>query len=180
MATVPGPETPVADTGPRVGGIKAIALDVDGVLTDGTFWWATDGAELKQFSFADVMGITLGRRAGLRFALISGEESPLIDRFARKMDIADVYQGCKDKAAALRAFAEAHGLGLTEVCFMGDDVNDLAALDLAGFSAAPAAAQECVRRKVRLVTRAGGGGGAVRELVDALLAGTAGPAVTGG
>jgi len=86
------------------------------------------GEEFKRFSFRDVMGVSLGRKAGLRFALISGEDSPLVDRFAAKMDIADVCKGCKDKASALQDFARKHRLDLGEVCFMGDDVNDLAAL----------------------------------------------------
>lgn len=150
--------------------IKAIALDVDGVLTDGTFWWGPDGAEFKRFSFLDVMGVSLGRKAGLVFALISGEDSPLVDRFAAKMGIADVFKGCKDKAAALRAFAGRRGLDLAEVAFMGDDVNDLPALALAGLAAAPATAHESVRRAVHHVAGRSGGRGAVRELVDLVLA----------
>ena len=86
-------------------GIKAIALDVDGVLTDGTFAFGLHGEELKSFSFRDVMGISLGKKAGLVFALISGEDSPLVDRYAGKMGIGDVYKGCKDKAAAIRGQA---------------------------------------------------------------------------
>jgi len=82
--------------------IKAVALDVDGVLTDGTFWWGPDGEEYKRFSFLDIMGVSLGRKAGLVFALISGEDSPLVDRYAAKMGITDVFKGCKDKASALR------------------------------------------------------------------------------
>ena len=81
--------------------IKAVALDIDGVLTDGTFIWGLNGEEYKTFSFSDIMGISLGSKAGLIFALISGENNPLIDRFAQKMKIADVYKGSKDKAAAL-------------------------------------------------------------------------------
>ena len=150
--------------------IKAIALDVDGVLTDGGFWWGPHGEEFKQFNFADVMGISLGRKAGLRFALISGEASPLVDRFAEKMGIVDVYKGCKDKAASLRAFAEKNGLSIDSICFMGDDVNDLPAMELAGFCAAPANAQATVRQRANLVTERSGGRGAVRELVDTLLA----------
>ncbi|MCY2993457.1 MAG: HAD family hydrolase [Planctomycetota bacterium] len=150
--------------------IRAIALDVDGVLTDGTFWWGPNGEEFKRFSFADVMGISLGRKAGLIFALISGEDSPLIDRFARKMGITEIYKGCKDKAAALTAFAAKHGLPLSQVCFMGDDVNDLPALQLAGLAAAPANAQLAVRKEAMLLTSRAGGGGAVRELIDGLLA----------
>ena len=73
------------------------------------------------------MGVSLARKAGLIVTLISGEDSPLVDRFAAKMNITDITKGCKDKAAALRAFAERHSLALDEICFMGDDVNDLAA-----------------------------------------------------
>ncbi len=149
--------------------IKAIALDVDGVLTDGGFWWGPNGEEFKQFNFADVMGISLGRKAGLLFALISGEASPLVDRFAEKMGIVDIHKGCKDKAAALRAFAQKNNLELQSVCFMGDNVNDLSAMQLAGLSAAPASAQPAVRERVDHVTRRAGGHGAVRELVDLLL-----------
>jgi 3-deoxy-D-manno-octulosonate 8-phosphate phosphatase (KDO 8-P phosphatase) len=150
--------------------IKAIALDVDGVLTDGTFWWGPGGEEFKRFSFLDIMGVSIGRKAGLIFALISGEDSPLVDRYATKMDIADVFKGCKDKASAFRAFADRHGLELTEVGFVGDDINDLPALALAGLSAAPATAHESVLREVTHVMERAGGRGAVRELVDLVLA----------
>src|SRR4029077_19290161 len=109
------------------------------------------------------------RKAGLVFALISGEESPLVDRFAAKMGITDVFKGCKDKARALRDFAEARGLELDEIGYMGDDVNDLPALALSGLSAAPADAHDSVREIVNLVTKHAGGLGAVRELVDQVL-----------
>jgi 3-deoxy-D-manno-octulosonate 8-phosphate phosphatase (KDO 8-P phosphatase) len=155
--------------------IKAIALDVDGVLTDGGVWWGPDGAEWKRFSFADIMGVSLARKAGLMVTLISGEDSPLVDRFATKMNLTDVTKGCKDKAAALRAFAGRHQLALEEICFMGDDVNDLAAMEVAGLSAAPANARPAVRHKAAIVTEAKGGNGAVRELVDRILAGQATP-----
>jgi 3-deoxy-D-manno-octulosonate 8-phosphate phosphatase (KDO 8-P phosphatase) len=150
--------------------IKAVALDVDGVLTDGTFWWGAHGEEFKRFSFADVMGVSLGRKAGLVFALISGEESAIVDRFALKMGIQDVYKNCKDKASALRSFAQAYGLDLSEVCFMGDDVNDLTALRLAGLAAAPSTAHSSVLTEASFVTHHAGGQGAVRELVDVLIA----------
>jgi 3-deoxy-D-manno-octulosonate 8-phosphate phosphatase (KDO 8-P phosphatase) len=149
--------------------LKAIALDVDGVLTDGGVWWGPDGAEWKRFSFADIMGVSLARKAGLIVTLISGEDSPLVDRFAVKMNLSDITKGCKDKAAALRAFAGRHQLALEEICFMGDDVNDLAAMELAGLSAAPADARPAARKKASIVTEAKAGNGAVRELVDHIL-----------
>ena len=152
-----------------MGEIKAIALDVDGVLTDGTFWWGPDGQEWKRFSFRDVMGIARARRAGLIVALISGEDSPLIDRYAAKMEIRDVFKGCKDKAAALRKFAERHGLDLSAIAFMGDDVNDLEAMRLAGFAAVPTDAEDTVKDAAAFVSRFPGGKGAVRDLVEYLL-----------
>ncbi|NLI75715.1 MAG: HAD hydrolase family protein [Candidatus Riflebacteria bacterium] len=149
--------------------MKAIALDVDGVLTDGTFHWGPGGEEWKSFSFFDVMGISLGIRAGLVFALISGEDSPLVDRFAAKMAIGDVYKGCKDKAAAFRSFCGTHGFDPAEVCFMGDDVNDLGAMALAGLAAAPASAHDQVKRQAHFITQKPGGRGAVRDLIDRIL-----------
>ena len=151
-------------------GIKAIALDVDGVLTDGGVWWGPNGEEWKRFCFADIMGVSLARKAGLIVALISGEDSPLVDRFATKLFITDVEKGCKDKAAALRAIAERRGLQLSEMCFMGDDVNDLGAMRIVGLAAAPSSAVAPVREAAALVARQSGGNGAVRELIDAILA----------
>lgn len=151
-------------------GLKAVVLDVDGVLTDGGVWWGPGGEEWKRFSFVDIMGVSLARKAGLVVALISGEDSPLVDRFATKMGIADIEKNCKDKASALRRFAERSGLSLSEICFMGDDINDVAAMQLAGFAAAPANAQANVRRCAAFISSKDGGHGAVRELVDAILA----------
>jgi 3-deoxy-D-manno-octulosonate 8-phosphate phosphatase (KDO 8-P phosphatase) len=150
-------------------GIKAIALDVDGVLTDGGFWWGPNGEEWKRFSFTDVMGLSMARKAGLRIVLISGEDSPLVDRLAAKMGITDVHKNCKDKAEALRSFADRNQFPLDEICFMGDDVNDLGALEIAGLSAAPADARRAVLEKVSFVSGHTGGNGAVRELIDAIL-----------
>src|ERR1700743_1828201 len=104
--------------------IRAIAFDVDGVLTDGGVWWSSAGEEWKRFSFTDIMGVSLARRAGLALALISGEDSPLVDRFAAKMHIQHVFKGCRDKAAALRDFGLAAQIELSDISFVGDDIND--------------------------------------------------------
>jgi 3-deoxy-D-manno-octulosonate 8-phosphate phosphatase (KDO 8-P phosphatase) len=149
--------------------IKLIAMDVDGVLTDGSFWWGPNGEEWKRFHFSDIMGLSRAHKAGLKLALISGENSPLVDRLAVKMHIEDVVKSCRDKASALREIAARHGLDLAEVCFMGDDVNDVSALEIVGLPAAPADAQPAIRAKCRFVTQARGGNGAVRELIEAIL-----------
>ena len=150
--------------------IKAIAMDVDGVLTDGAVWWGPNGEEWKRFHFADIMGLSLARKSGMAIALISGENSPLVDRLANKLGIGDVHKDCKDKASALRTFSERHGLSLQEICFIGDDVNDLSALSIVGLSACPADARLSIRERCQVVTTLGGGNGAVREVVDMLLA----------
>lgn len=150
--------------------IRAVALDVDGVLTDGGVWWGPNGEEWKRFSFSDIMGVSLARRAGLELALLSGENSQLVDRYAAKMQIRHVFKGCREKAAALREFSAASRIGLAEICYMGDDVNDLPAMKLAGFCAAPANAVPDVRSAVNFVSKCSGGSGAVRELVEAVFA----------
>lgn len=156
--------------------LKALALDVDGVLTDGGVWWGPRGEEWKRFCFADIMGVSLARKAGLVVALVSGEDSPLVDHFASKMGIIHVEKNCKDKAGALRRFAERAGLALSEICFMGDDVNDIAAMQLAGFAAAPANAQPAARQCAAFVSANNGGNGAVRDLIEAVLAARVMPA----
>ena len=150
--------------------VRAVALDVDGVLTDGGLWWGPNGEEWKRFCFADIMGVSLARRAGLELALISGEDSPLVDRFAQKLLIRHVIKGCRDKAAALRGFASSANVDLAHIVFMGDDVNDLPAMQIAGLAAAPANAAPDVLARADFVAKKTGGNGAVRELVDALLA----------
>lgn len=150
-------------------GISAVAMDFDGVLTDGSFCWGIDGSESKRLSFRDVMGISLGMKQGLRFAIVSGEDTPLIDRYAAKMGITDVFKGCRDKRAAVETFAVRHRLELGQIAFVGDDVNDLAAMAAVGLSATPADAHPSVRSVAGRVLTAAGGHGAIREFIDDLL-----------
>jgi 3-deoxy-D-manno-octulosonate 8-phosphate phosphatase (KDO 8-P phosphatase) len=144
-------------------------MDVDGVLTDGTVWLDEGGGETKAVSFADIMGVSLGRRAGLLFAFVSGESGPSLDRIASKFGITEVYPDCKDKAGAVRDFAARHGLELAEVCFIGDDVNDVPALEICGLAVTPANAQAAASAAASIVTTRPGGAGAVREVIDDLL-----------
>lgn len=149
--------------------IRAIAFDVDGVLTDGGIWWGPNGEEWKRFCFADIMGVSRARKAGIIIALISGEDSPLVDRFAAKFQLTDVFKGCRDKAEALRRLADRNRLSLSEICFMGDDVNDVVAMEIAGLAAAPADARPPVLERAAFIAKSRGGNGAARELIDAIL-----------
>jgi 3-deoxy-D-manno-octulosonate 8-phosphate phosphatase (KDO 8-P phosphatase) len=153
--------------------LRAIAFDVDGVLTDGTLIWSTAGDESKRFSFTDIMGISLLRRLDLKLALISGEPSPVVDRYAEKMHIPFVVKGTRDKAAALRDFTTEFEIPLAQTCFFGDDVNDLSAMEIAGLCACPSnAAAEVLAHVVRhgYLSPLPGGHGAVRSFADAIIA----------
>jgi 3-deoxy-D-manno-octulosonate 8-phosphate phosphatase (KDO 8-P phosphatase) len=153
--------------------IKAVAMDVDGVLTDGTFWWGTNGEEFKRFNFADTTGIAQAMRAGIKIVLISGESSQagmtLVQRLADKLKISAVYKGCHDKAAAIREFAQNHALQLVEICFIGDDSIDVPAMAIVGLAVVPADAQAPAKSKAQIVLQRNGGQGAVRELLDLVL-----------
>jgi len=153
--------------------LRAIAFDVDGVLTDGTFIWSETGEESKRFSFTDIMGVSLLRRLGLKMALISGEPSPLVDRYAEKMHIPFVMKGTRDKATALRDFTTKFEIPLEQACFFGDDVNDLSAMEIAGLCACPSNAAAEVLSHVAehgYLSPLPGGHGAVRSFADAILA----------
>jgi 3-deoxy-D-manno-octulosonate 8-phosphate phosphatase (KDO 8-P phosphatase) len=153
--------------------IKAIAMDVDGVLTDGTVWWGTNGEEFKRFSYADISGVPMAHKAGLKLALISGESNPasgtLVQRFADKLKITDVYKGCHDKAAAVREFAAKYQVALADVCFIGDDNPDLAAMEIVGAPVAPANAQTAARGRAKFIATREGGKGVAREVIELIL-----------
>ena len=150
--------------------IRAIVFDIDGVFTDGGVWIGPTGEEWKRLSFADIMGVSRARRAGFLLGLISGEGGELVCRLSEKLGIKDVQSNCKAKGEALRSFSERNGVPLNEICFMGDDLNDVPALEIAGLTAAPADAQPCVLNKASLVAKRCGGNGAVREIIELLLA----------
>jgi 3-deoxy-D-manno-octulosonate 8-phosphate phosphatase (KDO 8-P phosphatase) len=152
--------------------LQAIAFDVDGVLTDGTLTWSPSGEESKTFSFTDIMGVSLLRRLGIKLALISGEPSPLVDLYAKKMHIPFVVKGTRDKATALRDFTTQFNIPLAHTCFFGDDVNDLSAMEIAGLCACPSnAAAEVLTHVAQygFISPHPGGHGAVRSFADAIL-----------
>ncbi len=150
-------------------------MDIDGVLTDGTFTWTVDGGESKTYSFEDIMGLSRARAAGIVLGLISGEDGPLVDRLGNKIGATFVVGGCKDKAQALQEFSTSSGTPIERTAYIGDDVNDLGALAIAGLSAAPATAQPVVKESVALVLEKPGGRGAVRQFIEMLLTARAGP-----
>lgn len=146
----------------KLGRIRLLVLDVDGVLTDGGIILHSDGTESKRFHVQDGHGIKLWHRSGGITAIVSGRTSPPTEHRARQLDIAHVIQGQLDKLPALEALLRRIGLTWDQTAFLGDDVVDLPLVRRAGFGVAVANAVEEVRTAADYVTLRRGGDGAVR------------------
>jgi 3-deoxy-D-manno-octulosonate 8-phosphate phosphatase (KDO 8-P phosphatase) len=164
---MPLPET--SSLAERCGKVELLALDVDGVLTDGSITYGSDGSELKTFHVRDGSGLKLWEQAGHRAAIITGRSSPIIERRAAELGIATVVQGAADKLAALQNVLAACRLAPEQACYIGDDLPDLAVMRFCGLAVAVADACSETRGAAHLVTQASGGRGAVREVIELVL-----------
>ena len=153
----------------RLRQIRLFATDVDGVLTDAGMYYSESGDEWKKFNTRDGMGIKLLQKAGYVTAIVTQERTKIVARRAEKLAIPELHQGVMDKLTVIREIAGRHGLSLSQVAYIGDDVNDLEALRAVGFSAAPADGMPIVCDAVHYVCREKGGEGAVREIAEMLL-----------
>ncbi len=149
--------------------IRLLLFDVDGVLTDGTVLIHPDGSESKQFAIKDGIAIVAAERNGLRTGLLSGRAAPATQHRARQLGMSIVYENIAAKIDTFEEILETQGLRDEQVAYMGDDLLDLAVLGRAGLSAAPADAVADVRDRVHFVSRARGGHGAARELIELVL-----------
>jgi len=150
--------------------VRLLCVDVDGVLTDAGMYYGPDGEVLKKFNTRDGMGLERVRQAGILVAIISGEDSAIVHARATKLKIDDVFRGAKNKRQAIDTLCQKHGLALDEVAFIGDDMNDLPALECVGLACAVADAVEPVKAVAHYVTEQRGGNGAVREVCELLIA----------
>ena len=150
--------------------IRLFAMDVDGVLTDGTVLISSDGTEAKAFSILDGTGIIRLNRAGLAVAWISGRASGATARRAQELKIPHLIQGRIDKLAALQELAAQLGLAAAQCAYMGDDDIDAPAIAWAGIGAAPAEAMPAALAAADFVARRPAGHGAVREVCEQILA----------
>jgi len=153
----------------RAAKIKLILFDVDGVLTDGKILLHPDGTESKQFDIKDGTGIVLAQRAGLIVGFLSARTSPSTAQRAAQLGVTLLHQGVSSKLETYDQIVDELLLEDQQVAYMGDDVVDLPVLQRAGLSAAPADAVDDVRSRVHWVSRANGGQGAVRELIEVIL-----------
>lgn len=149
--------------------VRLLALDVDGLLTDGRLYFQADGIEIKAFHTQDGQGIKLLRQAGLEVALITGRSSPMVTQRALALGIEHVLQGRDDKVDALGELCRHLGLGWEQTAYAGDDLPDLAAIKRASLGISVPNAPDYIRSHSDWVTQRSGGHGAVREMCDALL-----------
>ena len=149
--------------------IKLLALDVDGVLTDGTINIGDNGELFKGFNAKDGLGISCALRSGLQVAIITGRKSTIIHKRAAELGITMLREGVKDKYAELVKVAEEFGFTQEQIAYMGDDLNDLPAFKAAGFTFAPQDAVSEVLANADCVAKKDGGRGAVRFAIEMIL-----------
>lgn len=163
------PGDPAAEIEARCAAIELLAVDVDGVLTDGRIIVDDEGVESKNFHVRDGLGFALWHKVGKGSAILSGRSAPVVGRRAAELKIGRVVQGIADKGEALRALLAETGASPGQVCYVGDDLIDLPALRAVGLACCPADAVEEVRRAAHVTTAAIGGSGVIREVVERIL-----------
>ncbi len=153
----------------RCARIEMLVLDVDGVLTDGRIVYTDAGEEIKAFHVRDGSGLKLWASLGKKAGIITGRRSPIVERRAKELDIAQVVQGADDKKAALVKMLDAAGVKPEAVCAIGDDIIDVPVLRASGLAVAVADACMEAKEDADYVTLAKGGRGAVREVIELIL-----------
>ncbi len=156
---------PVAD----VSAIRCLVVDVDGTLTDGGIYYDDSGNEFKKFSTRDGGGFLAARQAGLKLMSLTGRESFAVSRRLKEFTFDVIEQNVADKTKRLDALMQEHGLISENIAYIGDDLNDLAAMRLCGFVGCPADACPEVRAEAHYIAPRKGGEGAVRDVVEFLL-----------
>jgi D-sedoheptulose 7-phosphate isomerase len=152
-----------------VSDIRVLALDIDGVLTDGTTTLTESEGEEKRVSLHDLDSVTLAMRSGFIVALVTGEDTKQVGRIARRFGVEQVVQGAKDKVLALSTLSDKLGIPLSAFCYVGDGDRDAPALSRVGLGLAPANATPAARAAAHRLLSRGGGAGAAAEAVELLL-----------
>ena len=149
--------------------IKMFLTDCDGCLTDGGMYYSEKGDELKKFNTRDGMGFALLRQKGIIIGIVTSENVDLNRRRAEKLKIDILEAGCEDKMSAIRRICNERGIFLENVCYIGDDINDIEVIKAVGYGCCPADAMPEVKKVVDYVTKAKGGEGVIREVVDLII-----------
>lgn len=146
-----------------------IIVDVDGTLTDGGIYYDDHGNELKKFNTRDGAGFLTAHAAGLRMVVLTGRECPAVERRMREFRVDVLEQRVKDKAEWLAAWQREHAVARERLGFVGDELNDLAAMRMCAFGACPADACPEIREVADYISPVAGGGGVLRDVVCHLL-----------
>lgn len=149
--------------------IRLVALDVDGVMSDGSLYFTASGDELKGFNILDGLGLKQLMAAGITVAVITGRNSPLTEKRMRDLSIPHLMQGREDKKVALQELVSTLDIPAEAIAYMGDDLPDLPAIRYAGLGVTVPNGYWLVQQQADYCTQAAGGSGAVRELCDLLL-----------
>lgn len=145
---------------------KLVITDIDGVWTDGSMYYDANEIELKRFNTSDSVGVLFLKYLGIPLAIMTGENTQIVQRRADKLKIGRVHLGVKDKLKLAKEVCKEMQITLDQVAFIGDDINDLQLLQNVGFSAVPDNAPSYMKEKVDLVLQTKGGDGAFREFVE--------------
>ena len=151
--------------------IKLIVSDFDGVFTDGSVYISESGEVEKKLNFKDIMGVSLLIKNGFQFAIISGERSNILNYFKDKFGIAEIHGGIRQKGIVLNEIMEKYSLKSNEILYIGDDINDISAMELVKYRIAPKNLNPVMQFKVEnlQITQNCGGNGAIREIADELV-----------
>ena len=144
-------------------------MDVDGVLTDAGMYYSENGEELIKFNTRDGMGISMLQQKGIIIAIITGENTGIINRRSKKLNIKEVFQGVKDKKEIIINLCKKYNIDREEIAYIGDDINDLDVIKFVGLGATVADGMEVVKEHSKYVTSLKGGEGAVREFCEYIL-----------
>jgi len=148
---------------------KLILTDIDGVWTDGGMYYDQTGNEWKKFHTYDSAGVLFCKQHNIPVGIITGEETEIVKRRAEKLKVDYLYQGISDKLTVVKSICDDLGIGLQDVAYIGDDLNDVEVLKNVGFTASPANAPEYIKKLSNFVTKKSGGEGAFREFVERIL-----------
>jgi 3-deoxy-D-glycero-D-galacto-nononate 9-phosphatase len=148
---------------------KLILTDIDGVWTDGGMFYDQTGNEWKKFNTSDSGGVLFCKKMNIPVGIITGEDTQIVERRSKKLNIEYLFQGVKDKLLVANNLCKKLNINLSEVAYIGDDLGDISLLKSVGFSAAPNNAPDYIKRLVHLVTVKRGGDGAFREFVETIL-----------
>jgi len=149
--------------------IKLVLTDIDGVWTDGGMYYDQTGNELKKFHTYDSAGVIFLQKLNIPFGIITGEETLIVENRAKKLGVELLFQGIHDKLKTVLVLCKSYDIKISEVAYIGDDINDYTLLQNVGFSACPSNAPSYIKSIVNFVTEKKGGEGAFREFVEKII-----------